>query len=248
MELYKIASEQSYSRMDDLGLTGFTLSAKVDGKTRAFLIDTGARVSSLLSGNELNKKFEVISATGLSLAVEPIQKDILHIESLLFIKSKQHNILGLNFLKTYNKLTFKRERPKRLLNTRLFEDSSNIFIRGGVVVEDHRYRNLNLCIDTGSKVTIVMPKGYRRLRSELKSIDPKKLSLNSFGGKEFHLGKIINSLSLRLGNLHYDLSNVPALFKNKSSTGCDVVLGVDFLSQHLYQIDWESSTVTLSVK
>lgn len=162
---------------------------------------------------------------------------------MLFLKDDKYNLLGLNFLKNFELVVF--NKSKDFYSIELLEDSTNLFSIGYISIDGVKFNNLNLCIDTGAASSAIVTKGYKKIRSNIRGRKIQKIRVNDIGGSKYILGKKIEKMTVGLGTSNLILENVAALSKVNASTGCDAILGRDFLSKKLISIDFKSRKLNI---
>ncbi|RZF82990.1 hypothetical protein EXT46_05930 [Pseudoalteromonas sp. CO325X] len=216
--------------------TTFHPSLDSYGSLKSFTVDTAAGHSGI--SKPLPKPYSSFSIStfyGKEYSVNIGVKDILgsYFPTLFEL---EENILGVSFLNELASINLIENLKKKSSRSELFRDQNNFFFTGSIEMRGKFIEGANICIDSGSRTTVLMPKTYKIMRDLLQSERVVNVGADEIIGKMIALGKIVPLMKLYIRGDNFSLDNVPILFRANNSLICNLVLGQDFLSKYMKSI------------
>lgn len=215
------------------------------GKESGYTIDTAAGFSSTTS---VAIQSEYFNANTISLSGN-IQTQTMSLvklfenESPTYVKSNK-NLIGIFDLLQFSSIKISGNEVDRSDFINLYRDQNTFFFNSQSRIQNKKFDNLNLCIDTGSEQSFIMPKLYKRIRDTIQQKPIVVLKASETTGDMNRLGRIVDKIELNINGYDHVIYNIPAMFRSNSANICDVLLGQDFLGEKMSQISLKERWVS----
>lgn len=214
----------------------FKVVGKDDEVSSKYAIDTAAAYSASIDKEKADAiKTQLSTFSGNEMSVL-FGKSMLFDKEMPTYYNMNENLIGLFTLYDFQSIVILENKDKPYFQKPLLRDQSNLFIEGDLLIKDVHLKNQNICIDSGSEATVLMPKFYKKIKHKLKSLPILNIQARESLGQMEALGKVVKKSKLKIGEVFYNLSDTPILFRSNSSVICDLILGQDFLSENVKEI------------
>lgn len=209
----------------------------------SWLFDTAASFGATNKNCKI-RNFEKAMALGKLEDVGSCLVDIEHAKNYPLLANSDKDVLGHAFFSTFNKV--KTSNTSTIPSTsEFYYDGKLLITRGSAKTKELNFNAVNMCIDTGSSKTVMMPRLHRKFRSELSNNEIGKVNAKTPFGSIETLAKNLKQVTLNIGSNEYKLIEVPMIIRNIGFYECDVLLGMDIL-KNLIDIDYKNFEITLA--
>lgn len=246
-KLQNLLSSDTYKKTGksiEIASPGYNISIASLG---LFEIDTAAGINSIDNKSSSDQKnINIIDFSGKTSSLDYLHESIFNQDELFLKRDK--NYLGLSFLMKYKSIKFIKPHENRF-EIPFYMDGENIFFVS-YISTGKNFIEGNICIDTGSELTIGTRKLFRKNRKQLISLGVKKMSALSASGKMNSLVRIAPTIKFKISSSTsnpktVEAYDVPILLRNSSSPSCDLILGRDVLDNILLEINFLDRTIVL---
>lgn len=206
---------------------------------QTYTIDSAAGFSTTIQApakNLLKAQISTFSGAEHLLSFGPI--NLLGQSSFAYYGVNE-NLMGIYDIERLSVLESADNRNMPVTKVDLFRDQNNFFFQAVLRFAGNTFNNVNVCLDTGAKSSVFMPKLYKKTRHLLRHKGTVKFSVTEVVGKMETLGKVVDNSELLIGDTTMSLTKTPIFYRASTSFICDIVLGRDVLSK---------TTVSFSLK
>lgn len=208
-----------------------------------FRLDTGALIGSIVSQRDLpTYKVPIIGFSGDSSPSEVTISDTKQLGRLPLLVG-ENNYLGLQSVLPFEKIRFK-STDADYHEYDFFIDGGNLIITTNITIEDEVYENVNICLDTGSEISLI--NGNKITLKNTENVDSKSIKflslLTASGPRQISVKGPFTTLLTSTDKK----AKAFFTFVGYNNKSCHLVFGHDYLKNYLASIDFIKYKLILS--
>lgn len=209
-------------------------------------VDTAATYSTAKGTPESHRLIEsrVSTFSGAQHTLSLGLKTILEVNGAVYFNANE-DLIGINHLSNIDNIFLRHNSEFDSHQVKLYRDQNNFFFLADVKIHEVEFENVNICVDSGSEQTFLMPKMYKKIRELVADLPIMRFSATEVIGGMEGLGRVVEELHFRTEQKSYKLTEVPAIFRAEGAPICDFVLGQDFLQKNMKSFSLKNRIINL---